>query len=164
MRKAAFTTEENVKEIGIPEPVEGGPKPSLQTLVSKALEFFMNFERVRFDLPWRWRRWSTVFSSANDVSIIKNNKITKRFEKVRDYELSQFRVKFGLDNNTSKNRKERRSKVSKASQPNIIPNSYYGTSSFTTSQTPGPRPVKENTNDKYKEVPIRIEERKLYAF
>lgn len=72
-------------------------KETLQSLLQKTLSFFMSFERIRYSVPWRWRRWTTVFSTANDTSAVKESKILKRFEKVRDYELNEWRNKFGLN-------------------------------------------------------------------
>jgi hypothetical protein len=72
-------------------------KETMQSLVQKTLILFMSFERIRYSLPWKWRRWTTVFSTANDTSAVKESKILKRFEKVRDYELNEWRNKFGLN-------------------------------------------------------------------
>jgi hypothetical protein len=121
MSKTTFSTEEEAINAEIPE-FDENEKPTLSGLVNKALEFFLHFERIRYDLPWRWRRWSTVFSNANDVLGIKDPKITKRYEKIRDYELNQWRMKFGLEQQILKSKQ---SKSKKPAMPVSTPASYY---------------------------------------
>ena len=144
MRDAVFYYDEDLVKEGISEDKS---VINLQKLIQKTIEFFLQFEKIRFDLPWRWRRWSTVFSSANDSSIVKDSKITKRFEKVRDWELNSWRMKFGLQQIaiTKKNKLNPKSKQQTSSNP-------YGQYVF------------NNDSDQFKEVPVRIEERKMQAY
>ena len=168
MRKSTFTKEEDMENIikefedmekEMREKTEGLSKYNLHSLVNKALEFFMNFERIRFDMPWRWRRWSTVFSSANEVSIIKDNKVSKRLDKILECQLSQYAMKFGIEskNSSAKNKKVKKPKPVQSSFSSFSYSSHLNSSNLTPSSS-------SKDNDKFIEVPVRIEERKLHAF
>ena len=109
LRESTFSTEEEIKNSNIPDENET-PNLTLKLLVQKALEFFMHFERIRFDLPWRWRKWSTIFSTALSYGGSKDSKINKRYEKVKEWELNEWRKKFGLDQITSNKYKKDKGK------------------------------------------------------
>jgi len=123
MRSGCLTSEEDIKNIGIPEHGQGSGKVSLQSLVHNAMEFFMHFERVRFDLPWRWRRWMTIFAHSKNTTTNQENKIYKRIDKLIDTELNEWRDKFGLDEIIVS--KVNPNKKAKPSNPAPTPN-YYG--------------------------------------
>jgi hypothetical protein len=146
MQEAVFTHAEDIPDLEISkEPT------NLKMLVQNATEFFMHFERLRFVLPWRWRRWSTVFSIAsNPNSGIKENKIAKRLEKIKEWELNNWRIKFGLEQ-IIVNKKNKQA-VTKNKTPAYIASSIYSTPNY------------NQDNKEFKSCPVRVEERKLRAF
>ena len=155
MKKSCFEHQKPIDDFLIPEKEEGKEsKETLVSLVHKALEFFMKFENKRFDLPWRWRRWTTVFANANDASVIKNTKLTKRFEKIRDHELNNWRRKFGLEQLTISNKTKKNKKPKPTPTPAPTYSSYIANQLATSS----------SSTDNFKDVPVRIEEKKINAF
>ena len=147
LRESCFSTEEDISKWGIPDENEDN-NLTLKILVQKALEFFMHFERIRFDLPWRWRKWSTIFSTALNYGGSKDNKISKRFEKVKEWELNEWRKKFGLDQiATSKYKKTKENKKS-----------------ITQSSTYNPYSQSNTSKNSELDKAYWVEERKIQAF